>query len=92
MKNIKAITAKTLLVTALFVTPAFADGDMGGGGFANYETGSCSKSGSTNTLDGDMGGGGFTGDMGGGGFCSAEEETLMDSIIRGVSEYFDVIG
>lgn len=92
MKNAKAITVKTLLVIAMLVTPAFADGDMGGGGFANYETSSC-KSGSTNTLDGDMGGGGLTGDMGGGGLCSAnEDESFMDSIIREMSDLFDVIG
>ena len=81
MKNVKELTLKTLLVIALFATPIFADGDMGGGGLASYETGG--KSGAT-TEDGDMGGGGF---------CStANEETFLDSLIREASVFFDLIG
>ena len=57
MKTIKGMTIKSMLVLALMATPAFADGDMGGGGFANYDNGT--KSGSTVSSEGDMGGGGF---------------------------------
>jgi hypothetical protein len=82
MKNIKETTLKSLLVIALLATPIFADGDMGGGGFANYETGT--KAGSTSQCEGDMGGGGFrSGD---------EEATFLDALIREVSEFFGVIG
>ena len=80
MKNVKEMTLKVLLVTALFATPVFADGDMGGGGLASYETGSKPV---TTT----------EGDMGGGGFCStANEETFLDSLIREASVFFDLIG
>lgn len=79
MKNIKEMTLKTLLVIALFATPIFADGDMGGGGFANYETG-----GKPATMT--------EGDMGGGGFAATNEETFIDSLIRQASVLFDLIG
>ena len=70
------MTLKTLLVIALLATPIFADGDMGGGGFANYDT--VVTKGET-----------MEGDMGGGGFASTDEEvTLMDSLIV----FFDLIG
>jgi hypothetical protein len=76
MKNVKDMTLKTLLVIALLATPTFADGDMGGGGLAGYET-----EGKSGTM--------AEGDMGGGGFRSTDEEvTFMDSLIA----FFDLIG
>ena len=77
MKNIKDMTLKTLLVMALMATPVFADGDMGGGGFANYDTAPTKAA----TCEGDMGGGGFR--------AAEEEVTFIDSLI---SEFFDLIG
>lgn len=82
MKNIKGMTIKSVLVLALMATPAFADGDMGGGGLANYDGGT--KSGSTVSTEGDMGGGGFR--------AADERMTFLDSLIREVSNFFDVIG
>ena len=82
MKNAKAITVKALLVLALFVTPAFADGDMGGGGFA--DDGTQPKPAPTAHVDGDMGGGGFR--------ATEEEMTLIDAWIREISEYLGLIG
>ena len=79
MKNAKAITLKALLVLALLVTPAFADGDMGGGGFADE-----GPQPPTTTADGDMGGGGFR--------ATEEEMTLIDSWIHEISGLIGLIG
>jgi hypothetical protein len=42
MKNIKKNALKIMVMVALFAPAAFADGDMGGGGFA--DTGGITKS------------------------------------------------
>ena len=68
MKNVKDMTLKALLVIALLATPVFADGDMGGGGLAGYET-----DGKSTMTEGDMGGGGF--------YSTDEELTFIDSLI-----------
>ncbi|MCD9186148.1 MAG: hypothetical protein LUM44_06930 [Pyrinomonadaceae bacterium] len=71
MKN----TLKLTLIIALFCTTAFADGNMGGGGFAptTTESGGVMGTGTfaptTTESGGVMGSGGFAdGNMGGGGF------------------------
>ena len=92
MKNVRRITLAFALTIAIFATPIFADGDMGGGGFVDDGSATCSMVESSDNFDGDMGGGGFTGDMGGGGYCADEEPSLIDSLLEGVSTFFNLNG
>jgi hypothetical protein len=79
MKNIKKNMLKVLVLVALLCPVAFADpGDMGGGGFANYDA--PVKSAETTNLDGDMGGGGL----------AAETKSYLESVLDAVCDYFDV--
>ncbi len=87
MKNLKKNTLKILVLVALLCPAAFADGDMGGGGFVG-----CEDPAHPGTIiecpEGDMGGGGRSkGDMGGGGRMSTSgyldtAYIFFDSIIR----------
>ena len=75
---IKTNTFKVLLVLALFCTTAFADGEMGGGGFA--DSGEGTKIVTTRTTeDGEMGGGGLA------------DPTYIGSILTSIYDYFDRI-
>ena len=82
MKNIKRNLLNSVLLIALFAPAAFADGDMGGGGFA--DPGATTKFGKVviaqGTDDGDMGGGGKTPDPG-------DENPFMNALY----EYLDLL-
>lgn len=68
--KISKLIVKFFLVMSLFASVALAEGQMGGGGFA--EDGQMGGGGYTED-DGQMGGGGYTedGQMGGGGFADS---------------------
>ena len=91
MKYTKNIITTVVLLTAVFCTSAFADGDMGSGGKTCPEGQTC--------LTGDMGSGGLTsydvpvktsrlpeGDMGSGGFSA---DSTVISYFDWVLNYFD---
>ena len=75
---------KTLLILALFVIPAFAEGDMGGGGLSDGGTQPSPTPTPTTSADGDMGGGGFWS-------TSGDGTTLIGSWIRQISEFIDLV-
>jgi hypothetical protein len=57
MKNLKNNALKSLLIVALFCSVAFAEGDMGGGGFTDCENPTDVPP-VVKCEEGDMGGGG----------------------------------
>ncbi len=82
MKKIRNNALKALVVMALISTQAFADGDMGGGGFADPND--TTKTGIVYSADGDMGGGGRTAN-------GAETVTYLDSVLKSIYDYFGAI-
>lgn len=78
MQKIRNNTLKALVVMALFSATAFAEGDMGGGGFA--ESDSPTKTPVVRSAEGDMGGGGRSTDGG-----------YIDSLLTSIYDYFEGI-
>ncbi len=76
MKKMRNNALKALVLMALISTTAFADGDMGGGGFA--DTDATTKTGTVYSTDGDMGGGGR----------SASNSSYLDSVMKSIYDYF----
>ena len=74
MKN----TMKVLLVIALFCSAAFADGDMGAGGFWSGDD-------TTANLDGDMGAGGKTCPQG--QTCLIAASEADESMLKFIKDY-----
>ena len=58
MRNLKKNILKALLVVALFCPIAFAEGDMGGGGFTDPNAPPTQPTPTPDPKEGDMGGGG----------------------------------
>ena len=85
MKNIKRNLLKSIVLIALFAPAAFADGDMGGGGFA--DSGSTSKF--SKVLIAQAGEDG-DGDMGGGG-KSPEDPGFADAFMSALYDYLDLM-
>lgn len=74
MRKIKLNAAKSLVLIALFCPVAFADGDQGSGGFANYETPVVKTS-----PEGDQGSGGLS--------APTTNPSYLDTVLSSVSEY-----
>lgn len=74
MKNIM----KVLLVIALFCSAAFAEGDMGAGGFWGGDD-------TTANLEGDMGAGGRTCEEG--KICVTDPDDDGDSMLETIEDY-----
>lgn len=77
MKSIKANALKLMVVIALLCPAAFADGDMGSGGLAEYDVPTASVK-TSRSLDGDMGSGGRT-----------SSSSYLDSVLNSIYDYFD---
>lgn len=79
MKNFKSNVAKSLVLIALFCPVAFADGEQGSGGFAEYPA--CS---STNeySADGEQGSGGLT-------TTPCEDPGDADSVFTSILDYLE---
>ena len=77
MTNLKKNALNAAAAVLILTSITFAQGDMGGGGFA--ASNEPVKIGDTRTLDGDMGGGGLT--------PLIEEPTFLDEMIVTVAEY-----
>ncbi|HUR97473.1 MAG TPA: hypothetical protein VMZ26_05325 [Pyrinomonadaceae bacterium] len=81
MKSIKSNSLKVLFVIALLCPAAFADGDMGSGGFADPNEPVVKT---TQSLEGDMGSGGrLANDTG--------RKRYLDSVLSSIYEYLDSV-
>lgn len=78
MKSIKANTLKLMVVIALLCPAAFADGDMGSGGFADSDVPTTTVKTNRSLEDGDMGSGGRT-----------ASSSYLDSVMNSIYDYFD---
>jgi len=78
MKNLKKNTLKALVLVALVCPAAFADGDMGGGGFVGCEDPAHPGTFIECPKEGDMGGGGR---MSNSGYLDSAY-SFFDSMIR----------
>ncbi len=82
MNRIKSNILKSLVVIALMAPAAFADGDMGSGGFADSDVPVPVKTSPRTTEDGDMGSGGRSS-------TTDDGRDYLDWMLSSVCEYFD---
>jgi hypothetical protein len=81
MKRARSNSLKVLLVMALLCPAAFADGEMGSGGLADYDTPPATVKTSQSLEDGEMGSGGK--------LSEGEDGISIDSVLSSIYEYLD---
>jgi hypothetical protein len=84
MNRIRLNSLKVLVFIALLCPAAFADGDMGSGGFTDSDQPAPTVKTQRTLEDGDMGSGGRLS-------SNTEDRTYFDSVISAIYDYLDSV-